>query len=166
MLAGNLCSFIAACFTLASAWSGDRRRIYLYQAAQCSILAVANVFFASLSGTTTFLLCALRNVLLAYDRFTGRRCALFVGSVALLGVLANSRGAVGLIPVLTTAIYTVACLYAKSTRAIKLNLIVNLALWIVYELFILDFVSAAVDLVSAGTAVLSLLRRAPEEKTR
>ena len=94
MLAGNLCSFVAACFTLMSAWSRDRKRIYLYQAAQCFILAIANVFFASVSGTTTFLLCAARNCLVAWDRFTPRRCALFVASVAALGIRAGP-GAVG-----------------------------------------------------------------------
>ena len=50
------------------------------------------------------------------------------------------------------------CLYAKRTRDIKLNLIVNLLLWAVYDFFILDLVSCAVDAVSAGTAVVSLFR--------
>ena len=157
MIVGNIFSFLAACFTLASAWSRERKRIYLFQAAQCFLLALANVFFASLSGTTTFLLCAARNGLIAFDRFTGRRCAVFVLAVAALGLLSNNRGAVGLIPVFTTAIYTVACLYAKRIKAVKCNLIVNLALWTVYDLFIGDYVSAAVDSVSAGTALASVM---------
>ena len=158
LLFGNIVSFAAACFTLASAWSRDRRRIYLYQAGQCLLLAFANILFGSVSGVTTFALCTARNLLLAYDRFTPRRCWFFVSAVALLGLFANNRGAVGLIPVVTTALYTVVCLYAKRTRDIKLNLIVNLLLWAVYDFFILDLVSCAVDAVSAGTAVLSLFR--------
>ena len=165
MLVGNLCSFVAACFTMLSAWSRDRKRIYLYQAAQCLILAIANIFFASVSGTTTFLLCAARNCLIAWDRFTPRRCALFVVSVAALGLLSNNRGAVGLIPVVTTAVYTVACLYVKSTGAIKLNLTVNLSLWTVYDLFIGDYVSAGVDSVSAVTALASLMRKSKTDST-
>lgn len=158
LLFGNIVSFAAACFTLASAWSRDRRRIYLYQAGQCLLLAFANILFGSVSGVTTFALCTARNLLLAYDRFTPRRCWFFVAAVALLGLFANNRGAVGLIPVVTTALYTVVCLYAKRTRDIKLNLIVNLLLWAVYDFFILDLVSCAVDAVSAGTAVVSLFR--------
>ena len=158
LLFGNIVSFAAACFTLASAWSRDRQRIYLYQAGQCLLLAFANILFGSVSGVTTFALCTARNLLLAYDRFTPRRCWFFVSAVALLGLYANNRGAVGLIPVVTTALYTVVCLYAKRTRDIKLNLIVNLLLWAVYDFFILDLVSCAVDAVSAGTAVVSLFR--------
>lgn len=159
IVVGNLFSLVAACFTVLSAWSRDRKRIYLYQAAQCFILAIANIFFASPSGTTTFLLCALRNCLIARDRFTGRRCALFTLSVAALGILSNTRGPVGLIPVITTAIYSVACFYVKSARAIKLNLLVNLILWTVYELMIGDYVSAAADSVSAAAALVSLTRK-------
>ena len=163
LLAGNAVSFLAACFTLASAWSRDRRRIYTYQAWQCLLLAGANVLFGSISGVTTFLLCTLRNLLLARDRFTRRRCAFFVAAVALLGLTANNRGLVGLIPVVTTAVYTVACLYVRRTRAIKANIIVNLTLWAVYDLFILDLVSCAVDSVSAAAAVLSLFRKDAED---
>lgn len=161
VILGNLCSFAAACFTLLSAWSREKKRIYLFQAAQCLILAGANVFFASISGVTTYALCTLRNLLLAYDRFTPRRCCAFVAAVAALGLLANNRGAVGLLPVVTTAAYTVGCLYAKQTKAIKINIIVNLVFWAIYDAFILDLVSCAVDAGSAVAALLSILRFQP-----
>ena len=161
LLIGNLCSFVAACFTFLSAWSRDKKRIYLYQAAQCVVLAGANIFFASISGVTTYALCTVRNLLLAYDRFTPRRCYAFTAAVAILGIAANNRGLVGLLPVVTTAVYTVGCLYAKGTKAIKLNIIVNLILWAVYDAFILDLVSCAVDSVSAVAALVSIIRFQP-----
>ena len=111
----------------------NRKRIYLYQAIQCLLHAVANIFFLSLSGVTTFLLCAVRNLLVSYDRFTKKLCIVFVVSVAAVGLAANNRGLTGLRPVLTTALYTVVCLYARRTKAIKLNIMSNLMLWAVYE---------------------------------
>lgn len=158
LLLGNICAFVAACFTLLSAWSRDKKRIYLYQAAQCAVLAAANIFFASLSGVTTYALCTARNLLLSYDRFTVRRCAVFVTAVAVLGIYANNRGLVGLLPVVTTAVYTVGCCYARRMKAIKWNLIANLILWAVYDAFILDLVSCAVDSVSAVAALVSMGR--------
>ena len=158
VLIGNIFAFVAACFTFLSAWSRDRKRIYLYQAAQCGVLAIANIFFASFSGVTTYALCTARNLLLAYERFTPRLCYAFVAAVAGLGLYANNRGVVGLLPVVTTAVYTVGCLYAKRTRAIKYNLIVNLILWAIYDAFILDLVSCAVDSVSAVAALVSIGR--------
>ena len=164
LLIGNLISFAAACFTLASAWSGNRKRIYLYQALQCALLAVANIFFASVSGVTTYAICALRNVLLAYDRFTARLCMFFVAAVSIIGLSVNNRGLVGLIPVFTTALYTVICLYAKRRVAIKTNIIANLSLWAVYDILISDYVSFAVDTGSALVALISLLRRHGEPR--
>ena len=162
ILAGNAVSLIAALFTMASAWSRDRKKIYLYQVGQCLLAAAANVLFGSISGTTTFVLCAVRNGLLAYDRFTGRRCAFFVAAAVALGLVSNTKGLVGLIPIVTTVIYTVGCFYVRRTHAIKWNIIVNLALWAIYDFFILDIVAGVVDAVSAATALLSLFRKAPE----
>lgn len=158
MLIGNCISFAGAFFTLLSAWSRDRKRIYLYQAAQCLLLAVANIFFASVSGVTTCALCAVRNCLLACDRFTARSCAVFVVAVAALGLYTNNRGLAGLLPIVATVLYTLGCFFAKRTKAIKLNMIVNLVLWAAYDLLVGDFVSAAVDSVSAVTALASILR--------
>ena len=158
MLIGNCISFAGAFFTLLSAWSRDRKRIYFYQAAQCLLLAVANIFFASVSGVTTCALCAVRNCLLAFDRFTARSCAVFVVAVAALGLYTNNRGLAGLLPIVATVLYTLGCFFAKRTKAIKLNMIVNLVLWAAYDLLVGDFVSAAVDSVSAVTALASILR--------
>ena len=73
-----------------------------------------------------------------------------------LGLYANNCGLVGLLPVVTTAVYTIGCLFAKRTRAIKWNLIANLIFWAIYDAFILDLVSCAVDSVSAVAALVSI----------
>ena len=100
-------------------------------------LAPANIFRLRKRDDYAFSVrCAI--CLIAYDRFTPRRCLIFVLSVAAVGLAANNRGLIGLIPVVTTAIYTVGCLYARSPRAIKLNLILNLILWAICDLIILD----------------------------
>ena len=158
MIIGNVISLVAAIFTVASSWSKDRKRIFLYQAVQCFLLAIANIFFVSFSGITTYALCALRNLLIAYDRFTNKVCIVFLISVTAIGLFANNRGLIGLLPVLTTAIYTVGCFYVKETKPIKINIIVNLTLWAIYDIAIRDFVSFTVDTLSAGTAVVSLFR--------
>ena len=157
-LNGNLISFIAACFTVASSWSGRRKRIYLYQAGQCFFLALANIFFNSISGVTTYIICAVRNVLLAYDHFTARLCIITVACVGMIGLSVNNRGMIGLLPVITTALYTIVCFYAKRQPTIKANIIVNLVLWAIYDILIHDYVSFSVDTGSAIVAAISILR--------
>ena len=159
LLAGNCISFLAACFTAAASWSKEKKHIYLYQSVQCFLLAIANIFFASLSGSLTLFLCGVRNLLTAYDRFTARLCGIFLILIIVPGFLSNNRGIIGILPVFTTVIYTVGCLYLKSENKIKGNIIVNLLLWSVYDILILDLVSFGVDMVSAFIAVISLFRK-------
>lgn len=156
ILIGNLISLGAACFTIASAWSGYRKRIYLYQAAQCFFLAQANIFFNSISGVTTYIICTIRNVLLAYDRFTAKLCIIMVSCVGIIGLSVNNRGFIGIIPVIATALYTIVCFYVKRQPTIKANIIVNLILWAVYDILIHDYVSFSVDTGSAIVAVISI----------
>ena len=87
---------------------------------------------------------------------------IFVAGVSIIGLAVNNRGLVGLIPVFTTALYTVICFYARRRTAIKTNLIVNLFLWAVYDILISDYVSFTVDTGSALVAVISLFRRNAE----
>ena len=89
---------------------------------------------------------------------------IFVACVGVVGLAVNNRGLVGLIPVFTTALYTVICLYAKRRIAIKANIIANLSLWAVYDILISDYVSFAVDTGSALVALISLLRRNGEPR--
>ena len=159
ILAGNSISLLAACFTAASSWSKEKKHIYLYQTVQCFLLAIANVFFASFSGCVTLFLCSIRNLLTAYDKFTGRLCGIFLVLILVPGILTNNRGLTGLIPVVTTVIYTVGCLYLKTEKKIKGNIIINQILWSIYDILILDIVSFGVDMASALIAVIALFRK-------
>lgn len=164
LLLGNAVSLAAACFTFAGSWSRDRKRIYLYHAGQCLLSSVANLILRSISGATTLALCSLRNTLLAYDRLTKPLCCLIVLLISVFGAASNNRGLLGLFPVVATAVYSVACLYARRIKIIKLNILVNLSLWAVYDFFIMDFVACAVDGASAALALLSLFRKPPSQE--
>lgn len=164
LLAGNALSFVAACFTVAASVSRKPKRIYLYQALQCLILAFADILFASPSGTVTLVLCVVRNLLIAYGKFSGKLCALFLVVLTVLGIFSNTRGAVGLIPVIATAVYTFVCFFVHQARTIKINMIVNLVLWTIYDLFIWDVVSAVTDSVSAVIALMTMKDRNRKEK--
>lgn len=159
ILIGNLITLIASCFTVASSVLHNPKQIYLCQTAQCFLIAVASIFFQSYAGLATMLLCALRNLITAYGRFTGRVCVLFLAVLVPLGLAVNNRGIWGLIPVIATLLYTAGQWRFRTELTIKGNMIVNLLLWVIYDIYILDIVSAVVDTVSAVLATLSLRGR-------
>ena len=163
LLIGNGIALGAAVFTILSSFSKTRKRIYGYQLVQCLLMAMASVFFHSVSGSVTFLLCAARNGLLMFDRFSGKLCLLFLAVLTVLGLCCNNRGWIGVIPVLTTVLYTIGTYYLKRERLIKGNIAVNLLLWAIYDAIILDLVSCSIDGVSA-LATLLAIGKVKEEK--
>ena len=158
LIVGNIISMTAGGFTAASSWARTRKWIYLHQLFQCLLLAVASVFFGSWSGVTTFLLCAVRSWLLSLDRFDQKACLIFVAALLAIGLPANNLGAWGLIPVLASAGYTIGTLIARKEIPIKLNMIAELTLWLIYEIHIRDISSAVLDGATILLAVISMLR--------
>lgn len=158
LLIGNLISLIAVWFTAMSSWSKDRRKIYLYQVGQCLLLALASVFFRSYAGIATLLVCAWRNYLASQNRLTKVWAVICLGLIVFFGLLVNNRGLIGQLLVVTNVIYTLGVFYTKRELSIKCNMILNMTLWMIYEIFIVDIPSAIADLVGIVTAVASLLR--------
>ena len=158
LITGNILSMIAGGFTAAASLAKTRKWIYLHQVFQCSLLALASVFFISWSGVTTFILCAIRNALLCVDRFDKKACFVFMAALLVIGLPANNLGIWGLIPVLASVGYTFGGLLAKKEIQMKVNMALELVLWLIYELHIKDISSAVVDGTTIILTVISMIQ--------
>ncbi len=163
LIIGNCISVVAVYFTARSSWSKDTWHIYFYQVLQCLTLAVASFFFNSYTGIISLVICAFRNYLAAIGKLDKKWTLICLSLLVLLGIAVNNRGYVGLLLVATNVIYTVGMYLARKELAIKLNIILNLILWMIYEVFIMDIPSVFSDGVGLVVAVASLFRRQPEE---
>lgn len=158
LIIGNIISLAAAAFTAMSSWAADTKRIYLYQTAQCLLLAVASVFFNSYAGIVTLIVCGLRNYLAAINRLGKKAMLLCLILVLGFGIAFNNRGWLGAIIIFANSTYTVSMYLAKREITIKLNIAVNLALWIFYEIFILDIPSIIADSIGLFVALSAIVR--------
>ena len=102
-----------------------KRTIFLCQFLECALLAVASVFFGALAGMTTLVFSAIRDLLVANDRYTKPMMTVFLILTIVAGVLANTRGLVGLLPVFATVEYTICCHYIVGEKATKCSIFVN-----------------------------------------
>lgn len=156
LLIGNAISLIAAIYTARSSWAKDRWHIYIYQVVQCLLLALASVFFRSYAGVVSLLGCALRNYLAALDKLNRKTTLLCLLLVLVPAVLLNNRRYIGWIVIAANVLYTVGMYAAKTELSMKVNMMVNLTLWIVYEILIVDIPSVLADGVGLVTAAVSL----------
>lgn len=163
LLIGNLISFVAAYFTARSSWAKDTWHIYIYQVVQCLLLAVASIFFNSYVGIVSLLACALRNYFAAIGKLSKKRMFFCLVLVLIPGILVNNRVFIGWIMIAANVFYTLGMYVTKSELAIKCNIILNLSLWILYEILIIDIPSIVADSIGLITAVFSIFRKEKQE---
>ncbi len=144
---GNIISFVAAVSMLLSAITKNRTTLFFLQFLECALLAVANLFFASYAGVWVLLLSAIRNILVAKEKYNKKMMWGFLVLTVLLSLLTNNRGMVGLIPMIATVQYTVCSLFATNVVRAKWSMAVNTLFWIIYSAAVWDVSTAVSDLI-------------------
>lgn len=78
---------------------------------------------------------------------------------AVLGVIFNNRGVLGLLPVIGTLQYTLVIFRIKDNeRAVKISFLLSTVAFVVFNISLYNFVGAAADLTVAVTTVVALFR--------
>ena len=158
IIIGNVISFIAGIFIILSMWVNDEKQAYKYQFLNAFILMISSVFFLSWTGVTTMAIAASRNAMVYKDKLTMNWTIFFIVISVVLGLLVNTMGFVGLLPIIAIIQITLCNYYLKTIKPIKIGFIVNSAIYIVYFLAILDFASATIESITALIGVVALVR--------
>lgn len=151
-------SGVTAVFTFLSAWVPDKKSSFYFQTAQCLAYAAASWFYGVYPAIVSMILCAVRNYLVAKEKYTVRWAVILTVAVAVIGLATNTSGAIGLIPVIATMEYGIFLALFRGPAATKANLITNLGMWAVYDFLIRDFINGPIDSVSCCFAVVSMIR--------
>lgn len=158
IVVGNVISLIAGIFIILSMWVNDEKQAYKHQFLNAFILMISSVFFLSWTGVTTMAIAATRNAMVYKDKLTFNWTVFFIIISIVLGLLVNTMGFVGLLPIIAIIQITLCNYYLKSIKTIKSGFIVNSAIYVIYFLAILDFSSAIIESVTALIGVVSLVR--------
>ena len=158
IIIGNGISLIAGLFIIASLWVNDSKKAYKYQIINAVILVFASVFFDSLVGVVIFSIIALRLIFVYKDRFTLYWAVFFLILSVSIGLMVNTLGWLGLIPMIAVTQITI-CNYAyKDIRWIKLSFIVYETFYIFYFFLVYDYVSTFVQIVTVAIGCVSYIQ--------
>lgn len=155
---GNIISLIAGIFIILSMWVNDEKQAYKYQFLNAFILMISSVFFLSWTGVTTMAIAASRNAMVYKDKLTINWTVFFIIISVAIGLLVNTMGFIGLLPIIAIVQITLCNYYFKTIKLIKIGFIVNSMIYIVYFLAILDFASAAIESITALIGIIALVR--------
>ena len=155
---GNAISLIAGIFIILSMWVNDEKKAYFYQFLNAFILIISSVFFLSWTGVTTMAIAAVRNLMVYKDKLTFEWTIFFIILSLIFGVIVNTMGIVGFLPIIAIIQITLSNYYLKSIKTIKTSFIINSAIYIIYFIFILDFSSATIESITAVIGLISLVK--------
>ena len=158
IIIGNGISLIAGIFIILSMWVNDEKEAYKYQFLNAFVLVISSTFFLSWTGVTTMAIAATRNAMVYKDKLTFNWTIFFIVISVILGLLVNTLGFVGILPIIAIVQITLCNYYLKAIRNIKIGFIVNSAIYVVYFLAILDFSSAVIESITALIGIISLVR--------
>lgn len=164
ILIGNGISLIAGIFMLISCIVNDEKKAYKYQFLESFTLTISSVFFLSWTGVTTMGIAATRNMMVYKDKLTFAWTVLFTVFAIVFGLLVNTMGIIGLLPIIGIVQLTVCNYYLKTIKAIKTSFIVNISIYIVYFFAIYDFASMIIHIITASIGVVSLIKLIRDEK--
>ena len=166
VLIGNLFSL---CAMISDSVSGTRktyREIMAVQIVSQFFYAASFIALKGYSSTAQNAVAVFRNLLAMKNvKSKALECGLILADVA-LGAAFNNRGLLGWLPIIANLEYSVAVFSFKDNeRALKLAFIVNMAMYAVFSLAIMNYVGAVSCTVIAVTTAVSLFRKETKEVT-
>lgn len=158
IIIGNVISLIAGIFIVLSMWVNNEKQAYKYQFLNAFILMISSIFFLSWTGVTTMAIAAARNLMVYKDKLTFNWTLFFIIISIIIGILVNTMGLIGLLPIIAIIQITLCNYYLKTIKQIKTGFIINSLIYIIYFLAILDFSSTIIESVTALIGLISLIR--------
>lgn len=159
VIAGNICSLLAtAADSLSASQKTAKRVLYMQTLAQC-IYGIGMLFLKGYSAVVQNVISVIRN--LAATKQAERKW--FEWMLVILGVVFglffNNRGLIGILPVLANLEYSLCVFrFRGNEQALKISYLVCIALFMVFNAAILNFVGAGLNLVIFITTLLFVLK--------
>ena len=119
---------------------------------------ISSVFFLSWTGVTTMAIAATRNLFVYYDKLTLKWTVFFIILSVSLGLMVNTMGVIGLLPIIAIVQITICNYVLKSIKWIKLSFIVNEMFYIIYFIAIWDISSSVIESVTALIGLYSFFK--------
>lgn len=163
IIIGNAISLFAGIFLILSMWVNDEKEAYKHQFLNAFFLTISSIFFLSWTGVTTMALAASRNVMVYKDKLTFNWTIFFIILSVVFGLAGNTKGIIGLLPIIAIVQITLCNYYLKTIKWIKLSFIVNELFYIVYFIAIWDFSSSVIESITAIIGLISLFKLLKKE---
>ena len=142
LIIGNIFSFLASLCTAISVVKKSKTDFMHWQVGNTVFAILTNATLLSYSGVTTNAVSFIRNVLAYKNKLSLIGTFIILIISISLGVMFNNRGLIGILPVFSSAGYTMCIYLTKNEQQLRYALIVDLSIWATYYFYIQAYPSA------------------------
>lgn len=163
-LIANILSGIGAILLLYSTFGKKKENILLVQALSATASAVSYLLAASYSAMLISIIAVMRNIIAAKGKLTPSITFAISIILVLLGLCANTRGLVGLFPIVASVEYTIWSARGTTAQSLRWAVFVNLALWLIHDICVSLYLFVAMDLIILTATVVNIVRNKPKRE--
>jgi len=154
LIIGNIFSLLAAICIGVSVIKKNKKDLIGWQIFDVIFCILSSFVLASYAAVTTNTVALIRNVLAYKNKLTKNLTWVLTFLCVVVGLWANNRGGIGLLPVIASGSYTILMYVTKDEQQMRLALVSNLILWLVHDAYIQSYPLAAMDfMLSVWTGI-------------
>ena len=152
---GNIISLLASLLMTYSGYIKTKGKFLFIQIIQMSLSALSNFILGGTTGTIINLVNIIRNVLCYKNKLNKYSIILILTLSISLSLYFNNLSCIGLLPLLSTILYTT-LMNIKDIKKFKYLTIITMLLWLIYDICIMNYVSALFDLLTIGSNSIAI----------
>ena len=155
---GNVLSLVASVWMMVAGPIREKGRTLWHQTGYVAVFLVADVILGGISGAVASAVTIVRNAMYETGRYRPWMTVPFVvAHYTLSYAIGRTASPLWLLPPTASSIL-VASLLVSSDRPFKMMMIVELLLWLVYDISIMAYTGAVFDILCIATNMIGLAR--------
>ena len=155
ILIGNAISMIGCLIMVLIGFLKKKNQILIAQCVQCLFMGVGNLVLGGVSGFICNIVTIIRNLVFVKFRNTTFLKVFFILLQFVLSYSSLSAGLVSWLPLIAAALFTW-CMDTRSAAKLKICILCTQVMWLIYDLYYLNYVASAFDVMTMFSNVIGL----------
>lgn len=163
LLLGNILSLLGSTCSFISTRAKTYKKTLLIQSLDATFFTLSCLCLGGYSGVVVNAVAILRNVCCACFKPSKWLKIAFVMLTVILGILFMDKAIYGLLPIIASAYYSIVMVTTDDVKKLKIALMINNILWLIYELIILDLVGVGFKIASIISCISMIVKKQLKE---
>lgn len=118
------------------------------------------------SAVVTNVLTLFRNTLEVKNKLNRNFTSVICLLMAIVGLLANNRELLGILPILASITYTICVYVLKSAQQMRIALVVNLIQWMIFDFLVKSYPMFIMDMIIISITLINIIRHKQKRLTK